>query len=458
MLKRLLTAFILVVWLLPWAGAAQAANDHWLDEDFNGGPRIFNRVVADMTPLADGHQGPGARSNIPVGGHWGSSGHWEFSQHGLADPQELYWRYWIKFEDGFYIQPRNRGKLPGPSNLYTYNCLGNRPSTPSAPCWSARMMFSRRYQGLADPDPNGPDDKTLLGFYVYNLDSPSNRGDIWDWDPNVALLDHGKWYCVEGRIDLNTPGQHDGLLQGWVDGRLAFDKSAIAFRRANEDYLNIDSFWFDVYYGGDTSVSEDHIDFDSLALAPTRIGCDDTPPPPEGTFADDDNSIHQANIEKLVAAGITKGCNPPDNTLYCPEDPVTRGQMAAFLDRALHLDPGRQSFADTLESVFKDDISALALAGVTKGCNPPDNTLYCPTDPVTRGQMAAFLTRALDLAPASPSFIDATASVFARDIGALEAAGITKGCNPPDNTLYCPTQPVTRAEMATFLVRAGLAG
>lgn len=225
--------------------SAVAADDLWLEEDFTGGPRIFSRVVYDMEPLAEGHQGPGARSKIPKGGHWGSSGHWEFSDHGLSDPEELYWRYWIKFPSGFYIEPRNRGKLPGPSNLYTYNCLGNRGSTPSAPCWSARMMFSRDYAGLADPDPNGPDDRTLLGYYVYHLDSPSNRGDIWDWDEQVALLDHGKWYCVEGRIDLNTPGALDGTLQGWVDGDLAFDRSNIAFRRANEGHLDVDSFWLD---------------------------------------------------------------------------------------------------------------------------------------------------------------------------------------------------------------------
>lgn len=56
-----------------------------------------------------------------------------------------------------------------------------------------------------------------------------------------------------------------------------------------------------------------------------------------GTFSDDDGSVHEADIEALAAAGVTKGCNPPANDRFCPEDPVTRGQMASFLTRALAL-------------------------------------------------------------------------------------------------------------------------
>lgn len=52
-----------------------------------------------------------------------------------------------------------------------------------------------------------------------------------------------------------------------------------------------------------------------------------------GTFTDDDNSIFEADIEWLAAAEITLGCNPPTNDNFCPDDPVTRGQMAAFMRR-----------------------------------------------------------------------------------------------------------------------------
>lgn len=178
--------------------------------------------------------------------------------------------------------------------------------------------------------------------------------------------------------------------------------------------------------------------------------------PPGGSFVDDDLTIHQGSIEAIAAAGITLGCNPPRNTWFCPDDSVTRGQMAAFLVRALGLPAAEAAgFADTGDSVFAADIDRIAHAGITRGCNPPDNTLYCPNSAVTRGQMAAFLARALDLPPATDdSFSDDDGTVFEADIEKLRGAGITLGCNPPDNDRYCPGQTLTRAQMATFLVRA----
>jgi hypothetical protein len=74
--------------------------------------------------------------------------------------------------------------------------------------------------------------------------------------------------------------------------------------------------------------------------------------------------------------------------------------MAAFLTRALDLTPsGTDRFIDVTGSVFNTDIDALATAGITTGCNPPANDRYCPDDPVSRGQLMAFLRRS----PASHS-------------------------------------------------------
>lgn len=52
-----------------------------------------------------------------------------------------------------------------------------------------------------------------------------------------------------------------------------------------------------------------------------------------GAFTDDDTSIFEADIEWMAATGVTKGCNPPTNDNFCPDDPVTRGAMAAFMHR-----------------------------------------------------------------------------------------------------------------------------
>jgi hypothetical protein len=114
-------------------------------------------------------------------------------------------------------------------------------------------------------------------------------------------------------------------------------------------------------------------------------------------FIDDDNSVFEADINWLAAVGITRGCNPPVNDRFCPDGKVTRGQMAAFLVRALGYtnDGGGDLFTDDDDSIFEGDIDRLGAAGVTRGCNPPTNDRFCPTDNVTRGQMAAFLHRAL---------------------------------------------------------------
>jgi hypothetical protein len=176
--------------------------------------------------------------------------------------------------------------------------------------------------------------------------------------------------------------------------------------------------------------------------------------PPGGTFVDDDGSVHQGTIEAIAALGITRGCNPPANDRYCPEDPVTRGEMAAFLVRALDLPAAAtDAFSDGADSIFEDDINRLAAAGITRGCDPPVNDRYCPDDPVTRGQMAAFLARALDLPPTEEtvSFADDDTTPFEQNIEQIYAAGITVGCGAER---FCPNDATTRAEMASFLARA----
>jgi len=174
-------------------------------------------------------------------------------------------------------------------------------------------------------------------------------------------------------------------------------------------------------------------------------------------LGDVDNSGFTEDIVWLAEAGVTKGCNPPANDEFCPDDPVTRGAMAAFLVRFLGLtdDGGGNSFTDDDGSIFEADIAKLAAAGITKGCNPPVNDEFCPDDPVTRGAMAAFLVRALGLADdgGGNSFTDDDGSIFEADIAKLAAAGI-KGCNPPVNDEFCPDDSVTRGQMAAFLNRA----
>ncbi|MGH8913487.1 MAG: S-layer homology domain-containing protein [Acidimicrobiia bacterium] len=175
-----------------------------------------------------------------------------------------------------------------------------------------------------------------------------------------------------------------------------------------------------------------------------------------GTFIDDNGNIHENGIEAIAAAGITLGCNPPTNNRFCPNDNVTRAEAATFLARALGLpDDGVDHFTDDDGHVLEGGINRLAASGITKGCNPPANTRFCPDRNLTRAEFAAFVARGLEIDPSSTDhFTDDDGHVLEASINRIADEGITVGCNPPTNNHFCPQRLLTRAETATLLTRA----
>ncbi len=119
----------------------------------------------------------------------------------------------------------------------------------------------------------------------------------------------------------------------------------------------------------------------------------DPSPVPRSRFGDvDAGSLHGPFIERMAELGVTLGCG--DGTDFCPDGSVTRAQMAAFLSRAYDLadgpDPG---FADVAaDAWYAADVARLAWSGITSGCG--DGTVFCPDEPTTRAQAATFLWRA----------------------------------------------------------------
>ncbi len=184
---------------------------------------------------------------------------------------------------------------------------------------------------------------------------------------------------------------------------------------------------------------------------------------PEGFFADfidvpEAHSFHDF-IETIFRASVTAGCSAG---AFCPDDPITRAQMAVFLLKARYGDcfapPAATGtiFADVSASdPFADWIEQLASLGVTGGCGGGN---YCPTAPVTRAQMAVLLLKTL-LGPGYvPPFVaqifdDVPPGAFAYDwINDLYGRGVTGGCSASP-LLYCPANSNTRGQMAVFLVR-----
>jgi hypothetical protein len=172
-------------------------------------------------------------------------------------------------------------------------------------------------------------------------------------------------------------------------------------------------------------------------------------------FADvPDSQQFYFHVTKLVSNAITVGCGGGN---YCPLSSVTRQQMAVFLLKAKNglcyvPPPCTGVFPDVpCPSTFANWIEALAAAGITGGCGGGN---YCPTNPVTRQQMAVFLLKTKHgsayVPPAcSGDFGDVPCpSQFADWIEQLAAEGITGGCGSGN---YCPTQAVRRDQMAAFL-------
>jgi len=107
-------------------------------------------------------------------------------------------------------------------------------------------------------------------------------------------------------------------------------------------------------------------------------------------FSDIGSSPFKNDIVWLRNEGITGGCTA---TKFCPNDRVTRAQMASFLVRALGVPTTTSDFfTDDESSIHESNINRLAKSGITGGCSPGR---YCPAAFVTRGQMAAFLHRAM---------------------------------------------------------------
>ena len=159
--------------------------------------------------------------------------------------------------------------------------------------------------------------------------------------------------------------------------------------------------------------------------------------------------LFAGEILGLRELGVTVGCTA---TNFCPDQDVTRAEMAAFLVRALDLtmtseeDPFRDDDGHDLEV----QIAVLHGNGITAGCSIQR---YCPEHGITRAEMAAFLVRAFHLPPTklANQFTDVDDHFFSAEIAVLGASGITTGCTA---TKFCPDRLLTRAEMAGFLVRA----
>ncbi len=386
--------------------------------------RSTDDVRAGLT--GSGFAGNGLQVRIPSGTFRGFGPFDRFA----SPVNEAWYRYHIRL---LSWNSADEGKLPGLSGLYSSSGRGCIPSTPSRPGWSARGLCGVAGAGDAPPG-NVP-----IGTYLYHADQPGDCGEELFWPG--ASLEPGRWQCIEGHVKLNTPGANNGVFEGWLDGKLRFSRTGLAYRRAGETQVGIKDMWHNVYFGGNWPTPNTlSLIIDQVVVSDSgRVGCLDP-------FTDDNASLHVKALTDLHARGILLGCG---YRLVCPQRRITRGEIAAMFSRVLGLPPATKDyFTDDQGHIFEAANNKLAAAGITVGCAP---RAYCPDRNLTRAEFAAMAVRALGL-PASGgnAFSDDNGHWGESAINTFADVGLTVGCG---TGRFCPDRVLTREEAATFFLR-----
>ncbi|QCJ47413.1 polysaccharide lyase [Haloprofundus sp. MHR1] len=219
------------------------ADDSYLDK--------FDARKSEQNSIVNGEK---ARSDTALqvqleeGSHYGTDMQYYFSDNGMSEPEELWIRYYLRLDPGFDVTS-DGGKLPGPAGTYDSGGWGGKPAD-GTNGWSARMAFM--------PADGGAE----LSYYCYHADM-NNWGEWWSWD---GTIETGQYYQIDSYVKLNTPGENDGILRGWIDGEQAMEKTDIRFRDTED--LKVESLWFNIYHGGsDTSPSDNSFYFDKLQMS-----------------------------------------------------------------------------------------------------------------------------------------------------------------------------------------------
>jgi hypothetical protein len=176
----------------------------------------------------------------------------EVSLHGRHE--ELYLAYRVRFAPGFdFVQG---GKLPGlVGGSSPTGCTTDRTGG-----FSARNMWR----------PGGS-----VAQYLYHPERQNRCGDDWYYrisGSNVRFTP-GRWHTIEHHIKMGTSGQRDGVMQAYIDGRLALD-GRLKWRNSGASY-GIDKLFFSTFFGGSNQSwaprSQQQADFDDFVVADRPI-------------------------------------------------------------------------------------------------------------------------------------------------------------------------------------------
>jgi len=233
----------------------------WSDYDESGDAETVEERSDGGEPL----DGKALKVTIRKGKTQGLNMHYRFAQSGGLEPEEVYFRYYLRFGES-WDPVIEGGKLPGLAGTYGRAGWGGRkPDGRNG--WSARGSFFTMPR-QASPLSNFRG----VGSYLYEVGMASAYGEILGWGlgPSGAL-EKNRWYSIEQQVRMNHPGKKDGVLRAWVDGKLVFEKTDVLYRTVLD--LRIESVWMNVYHGGTQPAHKDMSLFiDNIVVARKYIG------------------------------------------------------------------------------------------------------------------------------------------------------------------------------------------
>jgi hypothetical protein len=182
-----------------------------------------------------------------------SGANWETKLDG--NYQELYMSYYVKF-DGTFDFITNIGKLPGLAGGLSYEDNGRDTE------WSGKLMW--RLDGK-------------IQFYLHQPVT-SDKQFFWNEGGTFPIFKTNKWFHIEIHYKMNSvsgsTANSDGIMEAWLDGKLAGRYTNITFRKNNA--VGINSLFFSTFFGGnvvdDAPSKDEYAFFDEFVVSKSRIG------------------------------------------------------------------------------------------------------------------------------------------------------------------------------------------
>ena len=179
---------------------------------------------------------------------------------------EVYWKLDVRHQEGW------QGN--GPAKLCRALTMANANWATGAMAHLWTGGPNDQYLGM-DPA-SGIDVNGNLVTTTYN-DFANMRWLGWKYGttPMFADQEAGKWFCVEGHIRLNTPGESDGVFEFWINDTLQQGSYNLNWHgdwNADPDHYGINALFINNYWNAGSPVEQERY-FDNVVIATQRIGC-----------------------------------------------------------------------------------------------------------------------------------------------------------------------------------------